>query len=258
MRLALALATLALALSAAACAGDDRPRLDVAAAADLRDAFEELIPAFERACDCRVRVAYGSSGTFATQIEQGLPMDVFFSADEAYIDRLAREGLVRPESVRLYALGRIVIAAPWDDADPPAALDALLDPAIRHVALPNPDHAPYGAAGKRALETAGLWEALLPKIVFGENAVQAADFVERGDADAGILPLSLTVQRQGRLRYALVDDDLYEPLRQAAGTLARSDRLELAAAFVEYVVGPEGRDIMRKYGFIPPEEGAAP
>ncbi len=258
MRLALALVTLALALPGVACAGDSRPRLDVAAAADLRDAFEDLVPAFERACDCRVRVTYGSSGTFAAQIEQGLPVDVFFSANEAYIDRLARKDLVRPESVRLYALGRIVIATPWGHGDPPATLDALLDPSVRHIALPNPDHAPYGAAGKRALETAGLWEALRPKIVFAENAAQAADFVESGNADAGILPLSLTVQRQGRLRYVLVDEDLYEPLRQAAGTLAGSDRPDLAAAFVDYVTGPEGRDIMRKYGFIPPEEGAAP
>lgn len=250
----LVLPAIALALLAAACRSDDRPSLAVAAAADLRDAFEELAPMFEQRCGCAVSLTFGSSGLFSTQIKEGLPVDVFFSANEAYVDALAAEGLVRPESVQLYAIGRIVIATARGAGDPPAGLEGLLDPAIRRVALPNPDHAPYGVAGKQALESAGLWEAVAPKLVFGENAAQATDFVETRSADAGILPLSLTIQRQERLRYVLVDDGLYHPLRQAAAVLSRSEEPQLAADFIAFVNGPEGRAVMRKYGFLLPEE----
>lgn len=250
----LGLMAMILAPLAAACGSDDRPSLEVAAAADLRDAFEELTPMFEQRCDCTVSLAFGSSGLFATQVREGLPVDVFFSANEAYVEALAADGLVRPESVQLYAIGRIVIATARGAGDPPATLEGLLDPAIRHVALPNPDHAPYGVAGKEALESAGLWEAVTPKLVFGENAAQTTDFVETRSADVGILPLSLTIQRQERLRYVLIDDGLYHPLRQAAAVLTRSREPQLAADFIAFVNGPEGRTVMRKYGFLLPEE----
>lgn len=254
----LVLTAMTLALLASACRSDDRPSLDVAAAADLRDAFEELTPMFEQRCDCEVSLTFGSSGLFATQIREGLPVDVFFSANEAYVQALAAERLVQPESVQLYAIGRIVIATARGAGDPPATLDGLLDPSIRHIALPNPDHAPYGVAGKQALESAGLWEAVSPKLVFGENAAQTTDFVETRSADVGILPLSLTIQRQERLGYALIDDGLYHPLRQAAAVLSRSGEPHLAADFIAFVNGQEGRVVMRKYGFLLPEEAPEP
>lgn len=250
------LLVLALLVGAAACGnGGERRRLDVAAAADLRDAFAELVPMFERRCDCDVRVSLGSSGLFATQIRQGLPVDVFFSAGEEYVQGLAEDGLVKPDSMRLGAIGRIVIAMATASGDPPKTLDGLLDPAIRHIAIPNPDHAPYGAAAKQALQTAGLWEAVQTKLVFGENAAQTAEYVESRSADVGILPLSLTIQRHGRLRYELVDDSLYDELRQTAAVVARSKEPKLAAEFVSFVVDdPEARELMRKYGFILPGE----
>lgn len=258
MRAAFALLLCALGTLLAACGDGSRPRLDVAAAADLRDAFAELTPAFERSCGCDVRVTFGSSGTFAAQIREGLPVDVFFSANEAYIDELARAGLVRPDSVRLYALGRIVLAAPAGSGRTLTALRDLLDPSVEKIALPNPDHAPYGLAGRQALEAEGLWDAVRPKLVFAENAAQATDFVESGNAQAGILPFSLAIQRQDRLRYTLIDDALHEPLRQAAAVVARSDRADLAGAFIDFVNGPEGRRIMRSYGFTLPGEEQAP
>ncbi len=248
----------ALVFAAAACTDEDRPRLDVAAAADLRDAFEELEPAFERTCACDLRVTFGSSGTFSTQIREGLPVDVFFSANETYIDDLARDGLLLKETVRLYAVGRIVLATPARADRALTTLSDLLDPSIRTIALPNPDHAPYGAAGRQALQSEGLWDAVRPKIVFGENAAQAVDFVESGNAQAGIVPLSLAIQRQDRLRYAVVPDASYEPLRQAAAVVTRSRQPDLAKAFIDFVNSPEGRRTMQTYGFLLPEERPAP
>jgi molybdate transport system substrate-binding protein len=258
MRAAFALFVSAVCATFVACEDSSGPRLDVAAAADLRDAFAQLEPLFKRQCGCDVRLTFGSSGTFATQIREGLPVDVLFSANEAYIDGLARDGLVLPETVHLYAVGRIVLATPEGSGRTLTSLHDLLDPSIAKVALPNPDHAPYGVAGKEALEAEGLWEAVRPKIVFAENAAQATDFVESGNARAGIVPLSLVVQRQDRLRYTLIDDALHEPLRQAAAVVARSRRPDLAAEFIEFVNGPEGRPVMRTYGFTLPGEEPAP
>lgn len=244
---------------AVACQNDDRPHLNVVAAADLRDAFEtKMEPAFERVCACDLRVTFGSSGTFATQIREGLPADVFFSANEQFIHDLARQGLVLEDTARLYAVGRIVLATPARSGRTLASLNDLLDPSITKIALPNPDHAPYGMRGKEALEAEGLWDAVLPKLVFGENAAQATDFVESGNAQAGIVPLSLAIQRQDRLRYTLIDDSLHEPLRQAAAVLARSEQPELARSFLEFVNSTEGRQIMREYGFVLPGEETAP
>lgn len=250
---------LAFLLGATACGDDERLRLDVAAAADLRDAFAELVPLFEPRCGCDVRVTLGSSGRFATQIRQGLPVDAFFSASEEYVESLAKDGLVKPESMRLYAIGHIVIAVSQAVGEPPASLEDLLDPAIRRVAIPNPDYAPYGGAARQALQSAGVWEAVQPKLVFGENAAQTAEFVESRSADVGILPLSLTIQRHERLRYVLVDDDLYDELQQTAAVVSRSREPQLAAAFIAFVVeDAAAREIMRKYGFNLPGERPQP
>ncbi len=247
----------ATALAAAACGGaGGEPRLTVAAAADLRFAFEEVAPAFEETCACDVALVFGSSGGFATQIKEGLPADVFASADEAYLEQLDAAGLLLPDTKRAYALGRIVLAVPAGSDLEPQGLADLRDPRVRRIAIANPEHAPYGRAARQALESAGLWDEAEPKLVLGENASQATQFVETGNAQAGILPLSLAIQNE-RLKFVEIDETLYEPLRQAAAVLKRSEHPELARAFIEFVVGPEGRQVMQKYGFeLPKEEGS--
>jgi molybdate transport system substrate-binding protein len=248
-------ALLLLAVAAPGCgrgASEPVPELSVAAAADLRYAFEELAPRFEARCGCRLRLTFGSSGMLAAQIEQGFPADVFFSADVGYVDRLVREGLGQPDSVTVYALGRIVLATPARAGNRLGRLEELASAGIRAVAIPNPEHAPYGVAARQALQAAGLWEALQTKLVLAENAAQAVQFVESGDADAGIVPLSLAIARGSALSYVRIDDALYVPLRQAAVVLLSSPRAELAAEFIAYTVSDAGRAVLERYGFEVP------
>jgi molybdate transport system substrate-binding protein len=233
--LLLLLPLLVTALFAACGSGGDEPRITVAAAADLQYAFEELDAPFEEQCGCDLVLTFGSSGNFSTQIEEGLPVDVFASANISYVDKLEAKGLVVADTKEVYAVGRIVLAVPKASSLEPTALDLVTDPAVRHLSIANPEHAPYGVAAQEALESVGLWDAVEAKLVLGENAAQATQFVETGDAEAGIIPLSLAVQRVGSLRYLLIDDSLHNPLRQAAAVVSSTDHQELAASFIEFI-----------------------
>jgi molybdate transport system substrate-binding protein len=237
-------------------AADGRPELRVAAAADLRGAFEEVAAAFEARCECRVKLTFGSSGNLSAQIRAGLPVDVFASANAEFVDRLAREDLILPETRQLYAIGFIVLAAPGASTMNLTDLTGLADAAVRRVSIANPAHAPYGMAAREALERAGLWETVQPKLVLGENAAIATEYVQTANVDAGIIPLSLAIQRRGAFRYEPVDRHLYEPLEQVMAVIGRSRNPDLASDFAAYVNGPEGREVMRRYGFLLPGEAA--
>lgn len=253
----LLLPLLFVALLLTACGDDgDKPRITVAAAADLQYAFEDLEGPFEEQCDCDLVLTFGSSGNFATQIEEGLPADIFASANISYVEDLEAKGLVNGDTREVYAIGRIVLAVPDSSALDPTALGLVTDPAVKHLSIANPDHAPYGVAAQEALESVGLWDVVKPKLVLGENAAQATQFVETGDAEAGIVPLSLAVQRAGSLRYLLIDDSLHNPLRQAAAVVSSSGNQELAASFIKFINSTEGRPVMVRYGFVLPGEEA--
>jgi molybdate transport system substrate-binding protein len=234
-----------------ACGSDGRAQVHIAAASDARAAFEEIQPAFEEACDCDVVFTFGSSGTLATQIEEGLPIDAFFSANESYIAKLEEGGFIEYGSVEVYAIGRIVIAVPAGRAII-ERLEDLTDDSIRRVSVANPEHAPYGLAAKQALEAAGVWEQVEPRLVLGENASQATTFVQTGDADAGIIPLSLAIQNTDELAYTLIDESLHAPLRQSAAVIRNASNAADGAAFIEFVVGA-GAETMGSYGFTLPE-----
>jgi molybdate transport system substrate-binding protein len=236
-----------------ACGGDGRPTLLVAAASDLRFVFEEMEPEFEARCDCNLEFSFGSSGMLATQIRNGLKVDVFASADSGYVDELERAGLIRLETRQLYAVGRIVLAVPAGSELEVETLIDLRGANVRRIAIANPDHAPYGRAAKQALESAGVWEAVEDRLVLGENASLATQFVETGNVDAGIVPLSLAISREEYLRAVLVDESLHEPLRQEAVVLKGSQHADKAVAFLDFVNG-EGRALMREYGFVLPGE----
>jgi molybdate transport system substrate-binding protein len=244
-------------LFAAACStSGSKPEITVAAAADLRVAFDELAPIYERNCDCKVTLTYGSSGTFATQIKEGLPADVFASANVSYVDDLDAAGLIVSDTKQPYAVGRIVVAFPATTARDPSGLTDLVGPDIRRVSIANPDHAPYGVAAKEALIATGLWEQVQPNLVLGENAAQATQFVETGDAQGGIVPLSLAVQNKNGLKYKLIDDALHTPLKQVGAVLKHSKHAAIAAGFLKFINSPEGRTVMKKYGFVLPGEAA--
>ena len=166
----------------------------VAAASDLTYAMNEIAANFEKATGCTVRLSMGSSGNFLTQIENGAPFDVFFSADIAYPKKLEAEGLAAPGSTYLYAIGKIVLWTRKDSrVDVGKGFAALRDPAVQKIAIANPEHAPYGRAAEEALRHSGVYDAVKDRLVLGENISQAAEFVESGNADAGIVALSLVL-----------------------------------------------------------------
>ena len=224
--------------------------LTVAAASDLTFPLKEIGPLFERVNGVKITFIFGSTGNLAKQIEHGAPVDVFFAADVGFVDHLKRKGKTIPESQTLYAQGRIVLATAKQTGLALTELGDLLRPEVRRVAIANPSHAPYGRAAREALESVGLWERLRPKLVYGENIRHTLQFIQTGNAEAGIVALS--VADVPEVSYALIDQALHKPLSQMAAVVKRSPRPDLALAFIQFVNGPRGRPIMKRYGFLLP------
>jgi len=228
------------------------PTLTVFAAADLAFAFDELVPRFERVAGAKVTLVLGSTGNLATQIEHGAPADVFFAADQAFVDRLIAQRVLISESRALYAQGRLVLATAKRLGPKLTELRALLDPRIRHVAIANPEHAPYGRRAEEALRAAGIWEMLEPRLVYGENIRHTLQFVQSGAAEAGLV--ALAIANVPEVEWVLIDAGLHAPLNQATAVVRWSPRPELGRSFIQFVNGPEGRAIMKRHGFLLPGE----
>jgi len=228
------------------------PTLTVFAAADLAFAFRELVPRFEQVAGVKVTLVLGSTGNLAKQVEHGAPADVFFAANQTFVDDLLAKGVLLEETRALYAQGRIVLATARAAGPKLTALSQLLEPRVRRVAIANPAHAPYGRAAEEALRASGVWDAVKPKLVYGENIRQALQFVESGAAEAGIVALS--VASVPAIEWVAIDPALHGRLDQAAAVVRRSARPELGAAFIQFVNGPEGRATMTRYGFLLPGE----
>ena len=243
-----------------ACTSPARTRsadpLLVSAASNLILAFEEVGARYEEETGTPVTFNFAASGQLAQQIEQGAPVDVFVSANTAYVEDLATKGRVLPDSVQTYARGRLTL---WTRADTSLAVETvedLLRPEVRRVAIANPEHAPYGVTARQALKTAGVWEAVEPKLVLGENVRQALQYAETGNVDAAIVPLSLSVTTEGS--WTLVPEDLHTPIDQALGVVADSPRQAQASEFAAFIAGPQGQAILQEYGFMSPEGGSSP
>ena len=255
--LAAALVSAAVAAGpAAASPGRDVPV--VAAASDLQFAIEEIAAAFAAETGMRVRLAMGSTGNFARQIREGAPFELFMAADEQFIADLHADGFTR-DAGELYAIGRIVIMAPHGSTlTPDAALDdlagLLADGRITRFAIANPDHAPYGMRAREALMARGLWDALQPVLVQGENVSQAAQFALSGNAEGGIVAWSLALAPQVAARgsFALIPEDWHAPLRQRMVLLNGAG--PVAEAFHAYMMAPAARAIMERYGFVLPAD----
>ena len=223
--------------------------LRIAAASDLRFALDEILATFRAANPTiRAEATYGSSGNFFAQIREGAPFDVFLSADSDYARRLASEGL--SEAPFSYAVGRLALVVREDSGLDPKTLGELLKgPAIRRVAIANPAHAPYGRAAEAVLETWGLRGLLAQKIVFGDSVSQAAQFVDTGAAQAGLVALALVKAKSTGLAFAEVPESAHPPLDQAGAILKRSGSRDAARAFQAYLTGEAGRAILSRYGF---------
>jgi molybdate transport system substrate-binding protein len=232
----------------------------VAAAADLKFALEEVAGAFARHTGRAVRLSFGSSGNFAQQIEQGAPFELFLSADEEFVFRLADKGLARDRGT-LYAVGRVVLFAPHGSslrAD--EALEdlgaALTDGRLRRFAIANPQHAPYGRAARAVLQHRGLWPEIERRLVVGENAAQAMQFAAAGACQGGIVPLSLSraapIAALGTFALIPAEWHASEPLRQRMVLTNRAG--ETARVFYDYLQQPAARGILREYGFTVPDD----
>lgn len=241
------------ALSLALCAAQD---LTIAAASDLQFVLPEIVSAFEKQAGKKVRVVYGSSGNFFAQIQNGAPFDLFFSADVDYPRRLEAAGLTRPGSLYLYATGKIVVWTPAGSALDLArlGLQALRPTEVKRIAIANPAHAPYGRAAKAALENSGVYAQVKDRLILGENISQAAQFVQTGNAQAGILALSLALSPRMRSgSYWVVPQDLYPPLEQAAVVVKATKNLSAAEKFMGFVKSDAGVGVLKRFGFVPPE-----
>jgi molybdate transport system substrate-binding protein len=253
MRSLLLWLTSALVLTLPACTAKRRI-LTVAAAADLKFAFDDIITEFGRDHpDIDVRVSYGSSGNFYRQLTERAPFDVFFSADSLYPRRLLQEHLAIRSSAFTYAVGHIVLWVPRDSAINVEKIkkQALLHPAVKKIAIANPDYAPYGRAAKKALQALGVYEQIEKRIVQGKNVAQAAQYIETGAADIGIIGLSQAVSPALREkgRYWEIPQKYYPYMQQDGVILSWAADLEAAEALRAFVLGPEGRVILRRYGF---------
>ncbi len=239
---------LAVVLTGCAPAGS-KPEFLVAAAADLRIALGEIAAQFQRAHpEAAVKVSYGSSGQFTQQIENGAPFDVLCSADSSYPKKLAGEGFALPGSEFIYAIGRLVLWVPDSSPLQLTGPEALRDPSLRHIAIANPAHAPYGKAAETALRSMGLYDAAKDKLVYGENVSQALQFAETGAAGIGIVPASLV---QGGRSWE-VPQQFYPKLEQGGIIMKRSRNAALAQAFRAFLLGEQGRTILKRYGFYLP------
>ncbi len=250
-----ALAALGLA-AAPAAAQEDAPV--IAAASDLQFAVEEIAEKFTQETGMRVRLSMGSTGNFARQIRAGGPFEIFMAADESFIADLHADGFTRDEG-DLYAIGRVVIMTPHGstlvpDPELDGLAELLAEGDITRFAIANPEHAPYGMRAREALITKGIWDDIQPVLVQGENVSQAAQFALSGDADGGIIALSLALAPQVAERgdYELIPEDWHEPLRQRMALLDGAG--EVAEAFYAYMMEPPAREIMERHGFVLPEE----
>lgn len=233
----------------------------VAAAADLNFAIKDIIAEFEQKTGHQVKLSLGSSGNFYSQISNGAPFEIFFSADIDFPRKLEEAHLTVPNTIFPYAIGRIAI---WVPKESPInveklGMSALLDPSVKKIAIANPKHAPYGRAAVAAMKHFGLYDKLDSKFVFGENISQTAQFVQSGNADIGIIALSLAMAPSLREvgRFWEIPLTAYPRMEQGAvilETARKNGSFDAVKQFADWVSAPAGRAVLKRYGFYMPEE----
>jgi molybdate transport system substrate-binding protein len=245
------IATLSILAGAVGIAAQGQ-EIRVAAASDLKYAMAELSEQFETQMGTKVNVTYGSSGNFFSQMQNGAPFDLFFSADIEYPRKLEVAGLAEPGTLYEYAVGRIVIWMPAEAKLDLAKLrwNALLDASVQRIAVANPEHAPYGRAAVAALQKAGIYDRVRRKLVYGENISQAAQFMQSGNAQAGIVALSLAISPgMADGKKWEIPAEMHPAIEQGAIVLKNSKNKDAARAFMEFVKTAAGRAVLEKHGF---------
>ena len=248
--------TLAASLSfAAAAPAAAQDKITVAAAADLHGVLDRIVDAYKAGHPGKqIDVSYGSSGNLTTQIEQGAPFDVFFSADSDFPERLVRGGKAVGTPMQ-YAEGHIVLWSASMDLKG-VTVQQLTQPRFKRIAIANPAHAPYGKRSEQALRSAGIWDAIQPKIVKGENIAQTAQFIRSGNAQVGFVAESFARSPEAKGSYVTVPTTMYQPLKQSFVLTRHGADAALAKDFMAYVRGPQARALFMQYGFYVPDAPA--
>lgn len=222
-------------------------QITVAAAADLANAFEEVGAAFQSQTNIKVVFSFGSTGMLTQQIVNGAPVDLFAAAHISYIDQLERQNLIIPGTKAVYGRGKITLWTTKDAPFKPQTINELTRSDVKRVAIANPDHAPYGLAARQALESAGVWDDVKPKLIYADNIRQALQFAETGNVDVAIAALSLSIPSNGQ--WTLIPEELHQPIEQGLGVIKSTKHEQEARRFAEFLTSPAGREILRKYGF---------
>lgn len=234
-----------LVLLLAGCKSATPAPLRIAAASDLTEAWTELGTRFEAETKIKVVFSFGSSGLLAKQIAEGAPFEVFAAANADFVDVTVKAGACDGATTQRYARGRI---AAWSLTGPLPSLESIADERNKRIAIANPEHAPYGRAAKEALERAGLWKQLEPRMVYAENVRQALQLAATGNAEVAFVAYSNVINRADGVKL-LVDESLYAPIEQSLVRCSRGGQPEAAKRFVEFLEKNESQALMQRSGF---------
>jgi molybdate transport system substrate-binding protein len=224
--------------------------INVAAAANLTDAFTELGKVFTTRTGIRVVYSFGASAELSRQIENNAPFDVFASADVENVDRLGNKGLLTDDTRKLYARGRLVMWTPPGARFTLTTLEDLTQPDVERIGIAKPDVAPYGRATVEALRALNLWTQVESKVVYGQNVVQVRQYASTGNVDVAFVPLALVMSGEGRV--IEVDERLHRPINQAIAVVKESHKQEAARSFVDFVTSPDGQALLEHSGYRKP------
>ncbi len=245
LSLAMAFCLVAVIGTAPGCGKKDSGNeIRVAAASSLAGAFESIGKAFTKESGVKVSLVLSSSGNLAQQLKEGAPYDIFASADLAYLDQLQAEKVLDGAERKIYAQGQVVMWVKSGKA--PKSLSELDNARYEHIAIANPEHAPYGTAAREALQKAGVWEAIQGRVVRGTNVRQAMQYVESGNAEVGLIALSLALHGGGS--YTLIASDQHRPLEQGIAVVSASSKKEHARAFIKFLTSDKGAALLKPYG----------
>ena len=241
-----------LLLLAWAPAGAQTP-LHVAAAADLEPVLPPILAGFERTTGIHAETTYKASAVLTTQIENGAPFDIFFSADLSFPQRLIDAGLADASSPVPYARGTLVLWERKDSNLPPPSIALLRDARLKRLAVADPDRAPYGRAAEAALKSLKLYDTLKPRLATAENIAQAAQFVDSGNADAGLISLTaaLTPKLAASGSYFVIPRDLYPPIEQGAVIVRSTQQPAAAHKLLDYLLSAPVQAELAKSGIEP-------
>ena len=225
-------------------------KLTVAAASNLTDAFAEIGPRFTSKTGIHVVFSFGATADLAKQIENGAPFDVFAAADTEHVEQLETKGLLTPGSREIYARGRLVMWLPPGSNLKAERIQDITAKPFERIAIPKPDVAPYGRAAVESLKALGIWDQLERRVIYGQNVSQTKQYVATGNAEVAFIPLALVKPGEGS--YVEVGDELHRPIDQALGIIKESIKQPAARQFVDFLLSPEGRELLLQKGYSMP------